>query len=180
MIPMVSAYAHRPDGKFDLVTCFEALEHVPDPVASVALVVECVAEPGVILYSTVIQPADFNYQCLAWAYVAPRNGHKPSTESFGFLPRVSHQNTPRTSRSPGCGSMLAVIVTPRGSCKRGGKHQAHHSALPRARLRHARAHRLLNGSTRLNANPVREDSEPVCEAHLQRRLVLTFYDITLY
>jgi SAM-dependent methyltransferase len=73
--PMVSAYAHRPDGKFDLVTCFEALEHVPDPVASVVLVVECVAEPGVILYSTVIQPADFNYQGLAWAYVAPRNGH---------------------------------------------------------------------------------------------------------
>ena len=73
--PMVPAYAQRPDGKFDLVTSFETLEHVPDPVASTALIAACVAEPGLILYSTVVQPADFGNQGLAWWYVAPRNGH---------------------------------------------------------------------------------------------------------
>jgi hypothetical protein len=73
--PMVSAHARRPDGKFDLVTCFETLEHVPNPVASVAQIVEFAAEPGFILYSTVVQPADFINQGLAWWYVGPRNGH---------------------------------------------------------------------------------------------------------
>jgi SAM-dependent methyltransferase len=73
--PMVSTHARRPDGRFDLVTCFETLEHVPNPVASVALIVECVAEPGLILYSTVVQPADFSNQGLRWWYVGPRNGH---------------------------------------------------------------------------------------------------------
>jgi SAM-dependent methyltransferase len=73
--PMVPTHALRPDGKFDLVTCFETLEHVPNPLATVALIVECVAEPGLILYSTVIQPPDFSNQGLAWWYVAPRNGH---------------------------------------------------------------------------------------------------------
>ncbi|MGA7431397.1 MAG: class I SAM-dependent methyltransferase [Xanthobacteraceae bacterium] len=73
--PMVPAYARRPDGKFDLVTCFETLEHVPDPLTSVARIVESAAEPGFILYSTVVQPADFSNQGLNWWYVAPRNGH---------------------------------------------------------------------------------------------------------
>jgi len=73
--PMVSTHARRPDGKFDLVTCFETLEHVPNPIASVRQIVECVAQPGLVLYSTVTQPADFSKQGLAWWYVAPRNGH---------------------------------------------------------------------------------------------------------
>jgi hypothetical protein len=41
--PMVPEYARRPDGKFDLVTCFETLEHLPDPTAGVSQIVGCVA-----------------------------------------------------------------------------------------------------------------------------------------
>jgi SAM-dependent methyltransferase len=71
--PMVPAYARRPDGKFDLVTCFETLEHLPDPAAGIAAILECVAEPGLIFYSTLLPPTD---TCdVAWWYVAPRNGH---------------------------------------------------------------------------------------------------------
>ncbi|HLZ01786.1 MAG TPA: class I SAM-dependent methyltransferase, partial [Bradyrhizobium sp.] len=33
--PMVPDHATPPQGKFDLVTCFETLEHLPDPVAGV-------------------------------------------------------------------------------------------------------------------------------------------------
>jgi SAM-dependent methyltransferase len=73
--PIVPAHARRPEGKFDLVTCFETLEHVPDPVSTVGRIIESVADPGLILYSTVVQPADFNAQGLAWWYVGPRNNH---------------------------------------------------------------------------------------------------------
>jgi SAM-dependent methyltransferase len=73
--PMVPEHATRPDGKFDVITCFETVEHVPDPVATFAKMAECAAEPGVIIYSTVTQPDDFDKQGMSWWYVGPRNGH---------------------------------------------------------------------------------------------------------
>jgi SAM-dependent methyltransferase len=73
--PMVPEHAARPEGKFDLITCFETLEHLPDPIAGIERMIECAAEPGVILYSTLVQPADFDNQGLGWWYVGPRNGH---------------------------------------------------------------------------------------------------------
>ena len=73
--PMVPNYARRPQGKFDLVTCFETLEHLPDPAGGIARMLEYVAEPGLIFYSTLAQPADFDKHGLAWWYVGPRNGH---------------------------------------------------------------------------------------------------------
>jgi hypothetical protein len=50
--PMVPAHARRPEGKFEVVTCFETLEHLPDPVGGIALLAECVAEPGLAHIST--------------------------------------------------------------------------------------------------------------------------------
>lgn len=73
--PMVPDYARRPQGKFDLVTCFETFEHMPDPNAGITQILECVSETGLILYSTLVQPADFGKQALGWWYVGPRNGH---------------------------------------------------------------------------------------------------------
>jgi hypothetical protein len=73
--PMVPAYAHCPEGKFDLVTCFETLEHLPDPGAGIAQIVQCVAEPGAVFFSTLTQPADFDSRGMSWWYVGPRNGH---------------------------------------------------------------------------------------------------------
>ena len=73
--PMVPAHARRPEGKFELVTCFETLEHLPDPLGGVAQLVDCVAEPGLVQISTYAQPADFNKAGVNWWYVAPRNGH---------------------------------------------------------------------------------------------------------
>jgi SAM-dependent methyltransferase len=73
--PMVPEYAQRPPRKFDLVTCFETLEHLPDPNAGLSSIIDCVAEPGLILYSTLVQPANFDKIGLAWWYVGPRNGH---------------------------------------------------------------------------------------------------------
>jgi 2-polyprenyl-6-hydroxyphenyl methylase/3-demethylubiquinone-9 3-methyltransferase len=73
--PMVPGFSSRPEGKYDLVTSFETLEHVPDPVGSVADILEYSAEPGLIFFSTLVQPADFDRQRLNWWYVGPRNGH---------------------------------------------------------------------------------------------------------
>lgn len=73
--PMVPEHAHRPDGKFDVVTCFETIEHLPDPVAGLAAMIECAAEPGLVLYTTVLLPPDFDDVGVGWWYVSPRNGH---------------------------------------------------------------------------------------------------------
>jgi SAM-dependent methyltransferase len=72
---MVPEYSRRPDGRFDLVTCFETLEHLPDPQAGIAQIVEFVADPGLILFTTLLLPADFDTQRLNWWYIGPRNGH---------------------------------------------------------------------------------------------------------
>jgi SAM-dependent methyltransferase len=73
--PLVPEFARRPDGKFDLVTCFETLEHMPDPIGGIASILEFSAEPGLIFFTTALQPPDFDQQRLNWWYVAPRNGH---------------------------------------------------------------------------------------------------------
>jgi hypothetical protein len=73
--PMVPEHASPPEGKFDLVTCFETLEHLPDPVAGIGRIAEYVADPGAVFYSTLTQPADFDNRGLSWWYVGPRNGH---------------------------------------------------------------------------------------------------------
>ncbi len=73
--PIVPEFARRPEGKFDLVTCFETIEHMPDPVAGIGAIVEQAAEPGMVLYSTSLQPNDLHIYGLSWWYVAPRNGH---------------------------------------------------------------------------------------------------------
>jgi hypothetical protein len=73
--PMVSEYAAPPHGKFDLVTCFETLEHLPDPVAGIGNIVQYAAEPGAVLYTTLTQPDNFDQLGMSWWYVGPRNGH---------------------------------------------------------------------------------------------------------
>jgi SAM-dependent methyltransferase len=73
--PMVPEHARRPEGKFDLVTCFETLEHLPDPLAGIASILEFAADPGLILYSTLTIPPDIDRSGVGWWYVGPRNGH---------------------------------------------------------------------------------------------------------
>ncbi len=73
--PMVEEYARRPEEKFDLVTCFETLEHLPDPAGGVASLLEHTADQGHVFLTTVAQPVDFDQLGLNWWYVGPRNGH---------------------------------------------------------------------------------------------------------
>jgi SAM-dependent methyltransferase len=73
--PFVPEYAQVPVGKFDLITCFETLEHMPDPAAGIGAIVAHLADPGLVLFSTLLQPPDIDAVGLNWWYVGPRNGH---------------------------------------------------------------------------------------------------------
>ena len=73
--PLVPAFAERPADKFDLVTSFETLEHLPDPLAGIRSILEFAADPGLIFFTTALQPADFDELRLNWWYAGPRNGH---------------------------------------------------------------------------------------------------------
>jgi 2-polyprenyl-6-hydroxyphenyl methylase/3-demethylubiquinone-9 3-methyltransferase len=58
-----------------MMGCFEVLEHVIDPVASLRRIVEFLAPDGFLMISTLVQGEAFVAQGLDWWYVAPRNGH---------------------------------------------------------------------------------------------------------
>ena len=70
-------YGERPDRlrRFDLVTCFEVFEHVPDPKALIDELSGLLAPEGLLLFSTLVQPDDIDATRLNWWYAAPRNGH---------------------------------------------------------------------------------------------------------
>lgn len=69
------AHSARPEGGFGLVTCFETLEHMPDPVAGAADIAALVAPDGLLVVSTLVQPDDIEQQRMGWWYIGARNGH---------------------------------------------------------------------------------------------------------
>ena len=70
-----SEFNVMPSERFDLISCFEVMEHVPSPKETVATMVSLLREPGAILFSTLVQPAEFDTIGLNWWYAGPRNGH---------------------------------------------------------------------------------------------------------
>ena len=70
-----SQFNTLPDERFDLITCFEVMEHVPWPRAAVGTIAGLLKEEGAILFSTLVQPETFVREGLGWWYAAPRNGH---------------------------------------------------------------------------------------------------------
>jgi 2-polyprenyl-6-hydroxyphenyl methylase/3-demethylubiquinone-9 3-methyltransferase len=73
--PFVRGHDERPSGRFDCVACFEVVEHSTNPARSFADMNEFLMDPGLILFSTLLQPADIDLQGLNWWYAGPRNGH---------------------------------------------------------------------------------------------------------
>jgi 2-polyprenyl-3-methyl-5-hydroxy-6-metoxy-1,4-benzoquinol methylase len=63
-------------GKFDMVTCFEVMEHVLDPTVLMQHLADHRSRNGAILISTLLctqQVVDFGLE--NWHYCVPRNGH---------------------------------------------------------------------------------------------------------
>jgi SAM-dependent methyltransferase len=73
--PFTPAFATPRTETFNLVTSFETLEHLPDPMGGIAAMAARVAEPGLAFFSTLLQPPDIEKQRINWWYAAPRNGH---------------------------------------------------------------------------------------------------------
>jgi len=65
----------RPAGKFDLITCFEVIEHATNPIEIFEDMMAFLVDGGAILFSQTLQPKDINSLRGSWWYLAPRNGH---------------------------------------------------------------------------------------------------------
>jgi SAM-dependent methyltransferase len=65
-------YSERPKERFDLVTCFEVMEHVNDIDQTIDEMASFLAPDGILLIGTFLtsQPLDVN-----WWYCSPRSGH---------------------------------------------------------------------------------------------------------
>lgn len=72
--PMDSGATRPPSASFDLITCFEVVEHTTTPVETFADALSCLRPGGVMLFSTLtidgLPPRALHH----W-YIAPRNGH---------------------------------------------------------------------------------------------------------
>lgn len=64
-----------PCRRYEVITLFEVMEHLPDPAQTVAEIARLLAPGGLVLFSTLLQPEDMAAQGLNWWYVGPRNGH---------------------------------------------------------------------------------------------------------
>jgi 2-polyprenyl-6-hydroxyphenyl methylase/3-demethylubiquinone-9 3-methyltransferase len=65
----------RPIGQFDVITCFEVVEHAPDPIGTFTDIAAFLAPGGTVIVGTALQPPDFDAIRANWWYAAPRNGH---------------------------------------------------------------------------------------------------------
>jgi 2-polyprenyl-6-hydroxyphenyl methylase/3-demethylubiquinone-9 3-methyltransferase len=73
--PFFSDFNRMPEIKFDIVTCFEVIEHVPFPMDVIENLSNLVKDTGLVLIGTALIPQDFLEKGLNWWYVMPRNGH---------------------------------------------------------------------------------------------------------
>ncbi len=85
--PFSPDFSTRPDRQFDLITSFETLEHVPNPVHFATEISGLLADGGLVLFSTLLQPANIAEIRLSWWYAGPRNGHVSlfTAEALGAL-----------------------------------------------------------------------------------------------
>jgi len=86
-----SDHRHRPTEKVDYVTAFEVMEHTNTPHETVRDMASFMKDDGFIIFTTLLQPDDFDQVGLNWPYIAPRNGHI-SIFSKTALTRLFNQN----------------------------------------------------------------------------------------
>jgi len=73
--PFVAEHSTPPSGTFDLLLCFEVLEHTTTPKSVIAELAQYRKDNGLIVHSTLLQPANIDQLKLSWWYAGPRNGH---------------------------------------------------------------------------------------------------------
>lgn len=74
--PFVDGPLSAEIGRFNLVTCFEVFEHVPDVNDLMRTLVSLLDDRAVVLFSTLTSDGHIaRGQRLTWWYASPRNGH---------------------------------------------------------------------------------------------------------
>jgi hypothetical protein len=73
--PFVKTHAEPPSGKYDLLTCFETLEHLPQPETAVKKIASYLNEVGLVVFSTLVIGDQARQEGINWWYIGPRNGH---------------------------------------------------------------------------------------------------------
>jgi hypothetical protein len=79
------SHPERPDGKFNLITCFEVIEHSPKPMETLRDMLRMLSDDGAILIGQTTQPANIDQIRGAWWYIAPRNGHVSTFANLTFF-----------------------------------------------------------------------------------------------
>ncbi|MGA2079629.1 MAG: class I SAM-dependent methyltransferase [Holophaga sp.] len=70
-----ATHGSPPEGPFNFLGCFEVLEHVVDPLATIRTLARTLEPEGILLFSTLTLGINMATAGLGWWYVAPRNGH---------------------------------------------------------------------------------------------------------
>lgn len=65
----------RPPGRFDIVTCFEVIEHSPAPLETLLDIASLLNDDGCVVLGESLQPPDVDVVRCNWWYCMPRNGH---------------------------------------------------------------------------------------------------------
>lgn len=72
------------DGLFDVITCFEVVEHSPDPTKVLRNLRDLLAPGGLLVIGQTLHPADITVSRSNWWYLGPRNGHMSTFSSRTF------------------------------------------------------------------------------------------------
>jgi hypothetical protein len=100
-----------PEGRFDVVTCFEVLEHTTSPKKTLADIAKLLDPKGCVIFSTGIQPPTIGEVRANWWYVAPRNGHV-SIYSLNALARLGQAVNLVLQVGPGGTAFGGVCMSP--------------------------------------------------------------------
>jgi hypothetical protein len=82
----------RPAGPFDLITCFEVIEHSPRPLTTLIEMCDGLSNQGAIIIGQSLQPNNIEEIGARWWYVAPRNGHVSIFAEETFLTLANRLN----------------------------------------------------------------------------------------
>lgn len=73
--PYIARFSQKPSHQYDCIVSFEVFEHSTDPVHTFSELNDLLGDPGLVLFSTLVQPDNIDQIGLNWWYAGPRNGH---------------------------------------------------------------------------------------------------------
>jgi len=82
----------EPLGLFDLITCFEVIEHSPKPVKTLMEMVAKLSSHGAIIIGQTLQPGNIDEIGGRWWYLGPRNGHVSLFAEETFITLAARAN----------------------------------------------------------------------------------------